>query len=194
MKDNRLLIWIAVGIIAACFVYFFAVTFIQVPEGGKQYANLILGALIGSGFTALIAYYYGSSKGSGDKTAILGKGGSESPKESDMKKIIALLLLGFLTVLVSVPAFAAPSLVCDPQAGVTYYKITGDAYWTASVPAQADGSVRTDLAGIPSGTHSIKVAACKNDPLWGEQCSAAIPFDFTRPTVPGAPTNMGLAP
>lgn len=188
MKDKRLLIWIAVGIIAACFAYFFAVTFIGVPKGGQRYADLILGALIGSGFTALISFYYGSSKGSDDKNAMLGGGNDK------LLVAGALALITLCPILFAPYANAAPYLVCDPQAGVTHYKITGDNYWTVSVPAQADGSIRSDLAGISSGAHAVSVSACKSDGLWGEQCSAAVPFVFTRPTAPGAPANTALAP
>lgn len=58
----------AVLIIIVTLLYFFCVTFIVIPESGKRYADIILGALIGSGFTAIISFYWGSSKGSEDKT------------------------------------------------------------------------------------------------------------------------------
>lgn len=106
-----------------------------------------------------------------------------------MRTILAIAL-----IFIASAVLAAPFLVCDPNAGVTYYKITGDAYWTANIPAQADGSIKTDLSGIASGTHSINVAACVTDSVWGEQCSATSPFEFTRPGVPGVPTNTKLAP
>jgi hypothetical protein len=83
---------------------------------------------------------------------------------------------------------AAPFLICDPQAGVTYYSITGDPYWTASVPAQGDGSLRTDLATIPVGAHTIQVVACN---IWG--CSTPSPFTFSK-SVPALPVNTRVAP
>jgi hypothetical protein len=52
-----------------------------------------------------------------------------------MKKYLLLLSL------------LSPFLVCDPQAGVTYYTITGDSFFTGNIPAQADGSIKKDLAG-----------------------------------------------
>ena len=86
-----------------------------------------------------------------------------------------------LTVLVilffPIHAMCAPNLICDPQAGVQYYTISGDPYWTANIPAQADGSLKTDLAGIPVGSHSLQVRACEE--LWG--CSDPSPFSFSRP-------------
>ena len=65
---ERYLLYLATGILAICVIYFFAVTFITIPESGKQYADIVLDALIGSGFTALVSYFWGSSKGSQDKS------------------------------------------------------------------------------------------------------------------------------
>ncbi len=66
-KEKQILIYMAIGILAFCALYFILVTFLPMPETGKRYADIILGALIGSGFTALISFYYGSSKSSQDK-------------------------------------------------------------------------------------------------------------------------------
>jgi hypothetical protein len=100
-----------------------------------------------------------------------------------------------LGVLLMVPgsgmiAYCAPFLVCDPQAGVTLYRITLDPFFIVPIPAQPDGSLKVDLVGIPSGTHSIAVAACKGDPVWGEVCSATSPFSFVKPT--GASTAVNI--
>jgi len=65
---NLFLAVFAVFIISLSFVYFFAITFMNMPETGARYADIILGALIGSGFTAILSYFYGSSKGSSDKS------------------------------------------------------------------------------------------------------------------------------
>lgn len=63
----------AVFIIATTIIYFFCVTFINIPESGKRYADIILGALIGSGFTTILSFYWGSSKGSSDKNETIQK-------------------------------------------------------------------------------------------------------------------------
>ena len=74
MPDNKTtMLYIATGIIAVCFAYFFAVTFATISESGKRYVDIILGALIGSGFTALVTFYWGSSKSSDDKTDTINK-------------------------------------------------------------------------------------------------------------------------
>lgn len=112
-----------------------------------------------------------------------------------MKKLICLIVLLALALFTS-PVWAV-NLVCDPQAGVTHYKISGDAFWVAtqSIPAQPDGSLQSNVDAIPSGVHNIQVQACAVGVNWPtEVCSASTPFSFSKPTAPGVPTNMRLAP
>jgi hypothetical protein len=54
--------------------YFFAITFMKVPPEGRDFANIILGFLVGTAVTTIFAFFYGSSKGSQDKNNML-KGG-----------------------------------------------------------------------------------------------------------------------
>lgn len=108
-----------------------------------------------------------------------------------MKKLI-LIVLGLF--LIASTSFAAPWLVCDPQAGVTHYKLTGPTWVTGTIIAEADGSIGMDVSAATVGNNPLTVAACKNDPLWGELCSDAIPFDFARPGNPSNPTGMKLSP
>lgn len=110
-----------------------------------------------------------------------------------MKKLILTALLLLVPVIVS----AAPFMVCDPQAGITTYKLTGPAWVPATVVAQADGSIKMDLASAAIGVTSLTVSACLAfDPLWpDERCSVpATPFSFTRPASPVTPKNIKLAP
>jgi hypothetical protein len=88
---------------------------------------------------------------------------------------------------------ASPFIVCDPQATVTHYRITGDPFWTTTVIAQSDGSIKTDIGNIPPGTHNINVSACRTD-TWGESCSSQVPFSFVRPGVPVIPAGVKLLP
>ena len=94
--------------------------------------------------------------------------------------IFWLLILGWFTGW----AWGAPFLVCNPQAGVNYYTISGDPFWTANITAQTDGSLKSDVAGIPNGNHVISVVACSE--LWG--CSTSTPFSFSsaKPLSPAA--------
>lgn len=109
-----------------------------------------------------------------------------------MKKLI-LIILGM--VFWVVPVFASPFLVCDPQTGVTSYQLTGPSWLpTIPVPAQADGSIKLDVATASVGANSLTVKACKDDPTWGVMCSDAVPFVFTRPASPSSPANTKLQP
>jgi hypothetical protein len=48
------------GIISA--IYFFAVTFISVPPAGENFANIILGFLLGTAVSTIINFFFGSSE------------------------------------------------------------------------------------------------------------------------------------
>lgn len=48
------------GVISA--VYFFAVTFIEVPSAGENFANIILGFLLGTAVSTIINFFFGSSE------------------------------------------------------------------------------------------------------------------------------------
>ena len=111
-----------------------------------------------------------------------------------MKRIILVILSILLS---STVVMANPFIVCDPKAGVQYYKVTGPAWTTSPVTAQADGSIKVDVATSTVGVNSLTFAACKGDAIWGEACSTTVPFSFTRPVVPTAPTtpaNIRLTP
>lgn len=104
--------------------------------------------------------------------------------------IIGVALAGI--IMFATACLASPFIVCDPQAGVTSYQITG---WTVSTQqAETDGSVKLDVASASVGTTNLTFAACKNDATWGVLCSEAVPFSFTRPSQPAIPANIGLIP
>ena len=42
-------------------LYFFSVTFLPIPEAGKDFANIILGFLLVTAVSTVINYFYGSS-------------------------------------------------------------------------------------------------------------------------------------
>lgn len=110
-----------------------------------------------------------------------------------MKRIILVVLSILLS---STVVIANPFIVCDPQAGVQYYKVTGPAWTTTPVTAQADGSIKMDIATSTVGANSLTFAACKGN-TWEEVCSAFVPFAFTRPVpliAPTTPANIRLTP
>lgn len=48
------------GVISA--VYFFAVTFLPIPPAGENFANIILGFLLGTAVSTIINFFFGSSE------------------------------------------------------------------------------------------------------------------------------------
>ena len=110
-----------------------------------------------------------------------------------MKKLLWLIPLVWAAVLLlSWEAYANPFIVCDPQTGVQYYKVTGGAWVVSPVTAQADGSVKMDIVAAPVGVSNLTFSACKDDVIWGEQCSVTTPFSFTRPATPTIPVGAKL--
>ena len=94
----------------------------------------------------------------------------------------------------------AAHLVCDPQATVTSYVFTGQPAplpTTASgTSVKADGSLYLDISTMPTGSYPLTVKACKDDPIWGTQCSATVPFTLVRPVIspPVLPANITITP
>lgn len=111
-----------------------------------------------------------------------------------MKKLLCILIFCLIPWLDYSLVSASPFIVCDPQAGVTEYRVTG-AEWvpTAGIPAEADGSIKMDVSMAPVGQSSLYVQACNVDEVWGVQCSISSPFVFTRPGLPSTPANLGLS-
>lgn len=105
-----------------------------------------------------------------------------------MKKIFLICIL----VLIPSVLWAAPFLVCEPQAGVTHYKLTGPAWVPTSVAAQPDGSIRLDMAVSPQGVNALTAAACITESPWPEICSTTSPFSYARPGAPTGPSNLRL--
>jgi hypothetical protein len=105
-----------------------------------------------------------------------------------------ITIVTFLIITSTLKAYSAPFLVCDPQAGVTTYQLTGPAWVPATTSAQVDGSIKMDVSSAVVGQNSLTVAACAGDVLWGLRCSVAVPFAFTRPSNPSTPVNIRLQP
>lgn len=59
-------------IVAGFFILLYILIKTEVPEKNADVLNLVIGALIGS-FSTIVGYFYGSSKGSSEKTEMLGK-------------------------------------------------------------------------------------------------------------------------
>lgn len=114
-----------------------------------------------------------------------------------MKRLLFLCLL-LVTCHLSLcfHAQANPFIVCDPQTGVQFYKVTGAAWVPATVPAQTDGSIKMDISTAPVGTSNLNFSACAQewDGIPGEVCSPTSPFSFTRRAAPATSTGVKLVP
>jgi len=59
-------------IVIGFFILLYLLVNAEVPEKNQGLLNLVVGALIGS-FATVVSYFYGSSKGSAEKTDLLSK-------------------------------------------------------------------------------------------------------------------------
>ena len=114
------------------------------------------------------------------------------------KKHITSLLVAFFLMGPAIPAQAV-KIICDPQAGITSYKMMpkAESVWIppASTPAQPDGSLSLVIDNIPAGKSDIEVAACVGEGSVWEKCSPFVPFGFTKPGIisPLSPANLKLS-
>jgi hypothetical protein len=107
-----------------------------------------------------------------------------------------LLILLSIVLLTATVLYADPFLTCDPQFGVTKYKLTIDTIESLS-DANADGSAWHDLINIPAGDHDAILAAGKHWTIDGVlqpsiEWSDPSPFVLGRPDVSQLPTNISL--
>lgn len=66
--SKRFVYYYAAFITSISFLYIFWITFGTIPEKNIRFADTILGFLLGVGLSNIIVYFFGSSKGSKDKT------------------------------------------------------------------------------------------------------------------------------
>ena len=117
------------------------------------------------------------------------------PIRSTNNVLICLFVFSLL-VLSAVVAHADPFLTCDPQEGVTKYRMSLGGIETTS-DALADGAAMADLANAPEGTTNGTLAAGgpwtldgvpQETLLW----STPSPFVLGRPSVSSPPANLSL--
>jgi len=65
--SKRFIYWFAIMWSVFSMIYFGLVTFIELPKDGVNFANIILGFLLGTAVAAIFNFFYGSSQGSKDK-------------------------------------------------------------------------------------------------------------------------------
>lgn len=104
-----------------------------------------------------------------------------------------------LLVAASLSVSAAPFVVSDPlDPRATNCGVFLDAAAKVTIPVTADGTDKVckyDISGVSVGSHTIRMTAIANDPVWGSQESVqSSPLSFVRPSAPAAPAGLGLQP
>ena len=99
-----------------------------------------------------------------------------------------LFLTIILVLMFPVFCFAAPFLVCDPQAGVISYELEINGTLAAGLAAEADGSVYYDLVGLADGPYEIR-ARGRN--VWDWSAWSG-PLSGTK-ALPQAPTGLRVS-
>jgi len=107
------------------------------------------------------------------------------------------LLLTLLILTATAAWGAGPYLVCDPQDGVTDYKLVCLNLPEQFHPAQPDGSTKIDISGIESASTQCELFAGAAYTIDGQPQEAiewgpSVPFVLGRPAGLQSPTNIGL--
>lgn len=69
-------------------VYIFMITFMDIPEENVRFADTVLGFLLGTIVATVINFFFGSSKGSKDKTDSMERGLMQGLKEADKMGLV----------------------------------------------------------------------------------------------------------
>ena len=72
MNEKRIIVLMGASIMLCCLIFFFSVCFIPMSPSGEKFADQIVIAVIGI-LGIVVGYYFGSSKGSADKSEELAK-------------------------------------------------------------------------------------------------------------------------
>ena len=112
------------------------------------------------------------------------------------RKIVVALVIILLALIAAARAQAAPFLICDPQAGVTHYRLQWEGFPEQVVPAQADGSLKYDLVSysgnVPAQVWAGSEAVLDGVPQGVYNWSAPVPF-LLELTKPQSPSGLGLS-
>lgn len=86
-KREKMILIMACAIIGIGFAYLYLVTFLTLPDTGKDHAKTIVGFILGVGISTLLNYYWGSSSGSAGKSKTIAEelGESKPPTEEEVK-------------------------------------------------------------------------------------------------------------
>lgn len=71
-RTEKIIVYIFAGVIVTyAFVFLYMLLWKTIPEGNRDVVTTLSGMIVGGGFTAIISYFFGSTKGSADKTEII---------------------------------------------------------------------------------------------------------------------------
>ena len=69
--SKRFVYYLSIGLFSFSCIVVLLLFFVEVPEQNKDVVNFILGIVVGTGLTGMFQYFFGSTKGSKDKTNLL---------------------------------------------------------------------------------------------------------------------------
>ena len=70
---KQFIYWFAIGWSSVAAAFIFIVLFAEIPESNAHYVDTLMGFLIGTIISTIVAFFYGSSKGSMEKQEIINK-------------------------------------------------------------------------------------------------------------------------
>lgn len=85
-----------------------------------------------------------------------------------------------MALLLPVLAFGGPFLVCDPNPGAQKIILEINGLEMPEFPAEIDGSLKYDLAGLAEGAFTVRAKAGFGVWGWSEY---SVPFNFTKPSI-----------
>lgn len=79
--NRRFIAYFAVGLCLAAMAYIGAITFVSFPKDNAQFANTVLGFIMGTVMASPIGFFFGSSKSSQAKDEMIAQAlpGSDAP-------------------------------------------------------------------------------------------------------------------
>jgi 4-hydroxybenzoate polyprenyltransferase len=78
INKERFMYFLGGMIVSLSFIILVLLVFYPLPEGNKDVVNISLGTFIGMAVT-VVAYFFGSSKSSADKTELMNRNNNEPP-------------------------------------------------------------------------------------------------------------------
>jgi hypothetical protein len=70
--SKRFVYYLTMAVVGFVFLMVLALFFVNIPDENKTIIDMVVGIVIG-GYTSIMAFYFGSSKGSKDKSSVIDK-------------------------------------------------------------------------------------------------------------------------